>query len=197
MAVALFTQAQSNDMTRSIIAIIVGIALLCSTTTAGAKEPLYVVNGERATGIEHIPQEDIESIDVLPADEQTIALWGADASEGVIVVRLRYDTPAKFLHEGEDNYSDYIASKVKWGEQMEVARVSLRIKILPDGNVAITEVLQATSRQLLNRVMRAIKESPKWQAAMRNGEAIESYHLINIQLPKGEELPTERGVILL
>ena len=37
-------------------------------TTLWAQQPLYVVNGSVVESIEHIPQEDIESIDVLPAD---------------------------------------------------------------------------------------------------------------------------------
>ena len=61
----------------------------------------------------------------------------------------------------------------------------------------ISEVLQATSRQLLNRVERAIEDAPLWQAATRNGKSVESIVLINLQLPEGKEMPTERGIILL
>ena len=59
------------------------VLALAATLTASAREPLYVVNGEVVATIEGIPQEDIESIDVLPANEETIAEWGLKASEGV------------------------------------------------------------------------------------------------------------------
>lgn len=158
---------------------------------------MYVVNGVVAESIDHIPHEDIESIDVLPADEQTIACWGEAAGEGVILVRLRYDTPARFSAEGFDNFTDYLASRVKWSEQMGVARISLRLAVGIDGRARVTEVLQATSRQLLRRVERAIEESPLWSAAMRDGKAMETIHLVNLQLPLGEEMPVEQAVIIL
>jgi hypothetical protein len=172
-------------------------ALLFVCATLAAREPLYVVNGEVVASIEHIPHEDIESIDVLPADEETIARWGVEASEGVIVVRLRYDTPALFEAEGYTNFSDYLASVVNWREPNNVERVSLRLKIGKDGRAKVDEVLQATSRQLLRRVERAIDEAPLWRAAMRDGEARETQHLVNLQLPLGGRREVEHSVIIL
>lgn len=166
-------------------------------TIAVAHEPLYVVNGVVMKGIDHIPHEDIESIDVLPADEHTISEWGIEASEGVIMVQLRYDTPAQFEAEGCDSFTSYLCQVVKWGENMVVARLSLRLRVDAEGRATISEVLQATSRQLLNRVERAIEDAPLWQAATRNGKSVESIVLINLQLPEGKEMPTERGIILL
>ena len=80
---------------------------------------------------------------------------------------------------------------------MDVARLSLRLRVDAEGRATISEVLQATSRQLLNRVERAIEDAPLWQAATRNGKSVESIVLINLQLPEGKEMPTERGIILL
>lgn len=177
--------------------IITFILLLISSSMLLAREPLYVVNGCVVESIESIPHEDIESIDVLPANEETIAEWGDAAGEGVILVRLRYDTPARFMADGEANFSNYLASVVKWGDGMEVARVSLRITIGIDGRATVTEILQSTSRPFLKRVERAIAAAPRWTPAIRDGEAIESTHLVNLQLPEGRELPVERGIILL
>ena len=73
------------------------LALLC-TIEVYAYKPLYVVNGTVVESIEHIPHENIERIDNLPANEETIAEWGLRASEGVILVTLRYDTEARFSH---------------------------------------------------------------------------------------------------
>lgn len=181
---------------KRIIAIIVFVLSL-TLQSLSAREPLYVVNGEVVASIDDIPHEDIESIDVLPADEESVALWGEGASEGVIMVRLRYDTPASFAADGYDNFTEYLASVVNWREPNAAERVSLRLTIGTDGRARISEVLQATSRQLLRRVERAIEDAPLWSAAMRNDVAIECQQLVNLQLPLGAEIELEHGVIIL
>lgn len=170
--------------------------LLCAAN-AVAQQPLYVVNGVVVDGIESIPQSDIESIDVLPADEQTIAQWGMAASEGVILVRLIYDTPASFSYVGTDNFTTYLSKHVKWGANMPAERVSLRVTIDTEGVAHVTEVLDSTSRQFLKRVTKAISEAPRWQPAVRDGNPIESLHLVNLQLPVGKDIPAEQFVIIL
>ena len=179
-----------------IIPIIV-FALSLTLQSLSAREPLYVVNGRVVATIDDIPHEDIESIDVLPADEESVALWGEGASEGVIMVRLRYDTPASFSTDGYDNFTDYLSDVVNWREPNAAERVSLRLTIDTDGRARIGEVLQATSRQLLRRVERAIDEAPLWRAAMRDGEAMESQTLVNLQLPLGSQIESEHAVIIL
>lgn len=177
--------------------LVLAILLFTASYAACARGPLYVVNGTIVQSIEHIAQEDIEHIDTLAADEDTIAKWGIEASEGVILVTLRYDTQAHFSAEQYDNFTTYLAHNVRWSENMTVERVSLRIVVDREGRATISKVLQATSRQFLKRVERAIKESPLWSPAMRNGEAVESTHLINLLLPEGGTLPEERCVITL
>ena len=107
---------------------------------------MYVVNGSVVPDIDHIAQEDIESIDHLPADDETIAKWGLEASEGVIIVTLRYDTPALFNAGEFDNFTSYLAKNVRWSENLEPERVSLRIVVDQSGRASISQVLQA-SRQ--------------------------------------------------
>jgi hypothetical protein len=171
------------------------IVLLCATPLM-AQQPLYVVNGRVVETLEGIPQSDIESIETLPADEETIAEWGLEASEGVIVVRLVYDTPATFSAEGVNNFTAYLAKQIKWKESMPAERASLRINVTEEGTVEIVEVLDTTSRQFLKRVTKAIEEAPRWQPAMRDGKAIASLQLVNIQLPLGKELPKDPYVII-
>ena len=171
------------------------LAMFCASTL-WAQQPLYVVNGKVVESIEGIPHDDIESIDVLPADEDTIAEWGLGASEGVIVVRLKFDTPASFSAEGISNFTTYLAKQIKWDESMPAERASLRLRITKEGTAEVVEVLDTTSRQFLKRVTKAIEEAPRWQPAMRDGKAIESLHLVNIQLPLGKELPKDPYVII-
>lgn len=173
------------------------LLMLCSAALLRASGPLYVVNGSIVESIEGIPQEDIESIDVLPANEESIALWGSAASEGVILVTLRYDTPATFRYEGYNNFTDYLADNVKWSDSMPAERVSLRITVGKEGRAIITEVLDTTSRQFLSRVTKCLNAAPLWTPATRDGDAVESLHLVNLQLPAGKELPKEHAIIVL
>ena len=165
-------------------------------TALWAQQPLYVVNGRVVESIEGIPHDDIESIDVLPADEDTIAEWGLAASEGVIVVRLKFDTPATFSAEGFNNFTSYLAKHIKWKENMPAERASLRLNITEEGSIEVVEVLDTTSRQFLKRVTEAINSAPRWQPAMRDSKPIESLQLVNIQLPLGKELPRDPYVII-
>lgn len=180
-------------MLRSVIVIL--FTIFC-TIEAQAYKPLYVVNGEIMESIEHIPHEDIERIDNLPANEETIAKWGIEASEGVILVTLRYDQNASFHHGDCHNFTEYLASTVNWSETMTAERISLRIMVDSSGKATISEVISSTSKQFLKRVTRAIESAPLWSPAERDGVAIESLHLVNLQLPKGKSMPKEMGIII-
>ena len=169
---------------------LVTLLALLSASALWAQQPLYVVNGRVVESIEGIPQSDIESINVLPADEDTIAEWGLAASEGAIIVRLIYDTPASFSAEGANNFTAYLAKHIKWEENMSAERASLRLNITEDGSIEVVEVLD------LKRVTKAIASAPRWQPAMRDGKPIESLQLVNIQLPLGKELPRDPYVII-
>lgn len=179
-------------MLRRVITI---LAILCTVEAFGYK-PLYVVNGAVVDSIEHIPHENIERIDNLPADEDTIAKWGLEASEGVILVTLRYDTEAQFNYNDCNNFTDYLAATVRWDDTMSAERVSLRIKVDSNGKATINEVLASSSKQFLKRVTKAINDAPLWSPAQRGGIPVESLHLVNLQLPKGKSMPREMGVII-
>ena len=68
-------------------------ALLAATLPVAAQQPLYIVNGVETEQIASIPPDDIENVEMLPADEETIARYGLRASNGVLLVTLRYDSP--------------------------------------------------------------------------------------------------------
>ncbi len=172
-------------------------AAIAAMNAAAAQSPLYVVGGETMSSIDHIPQSNIESIETLPADEETIALYGQQASGGVIVVTLRYDTAARFEAEGVTSLADYVTAHVEWDDRMPAAKVSLRYTVGIDGGIVVGEILQSTDKRLLRRIMRALETAPEWQPATRDGSPVESEHLLNITLPKGRRLAPERGIILL
>ena len=152
-----------------------------------AQQPLYIVNGKPTATISHIAPENIEKIDELPADEETIARYGAAASHGVLLVTLRYDEPARF--ERDSTFGSYIARQVKWDADEPAARVVVRYKITPEGRAVVSKELESTDNRLKRRVLKAIAEAPTWQPARKNGVPVESEGVLRIQLPVGKHMP--------
>lgn len=175
--------------------------LLLSTSDATAQSrkrlPLYIVNGERMSEeqVKGIHPKDIEDNHLLPADEQTIERYGHEAANGVVVITLRYDTPARFEIDGQTtNYSNYIADRVKWDDTDPVARIIISFKVKPDGTISDNDVLEATDKRLLRRIEKAMAEAPRWRPALKDGKGVETTHLLKVTLPKGRTMPRERVV---
>ena len=137
------------------------------------------------------------SNELLPADERTVAEYGDRAANGVILVTLRYDTPARFEADGEPmKFSRYIADRVKWDDSDPVARVIISFTVAADGSVKVKDVLEATDRRLLRRITKALSEAPAWRPAMKGDEGVATDHVLRITLPEGRQLPRERVVLI-
>lgn len=163
------------------------------------RAPIYIVNGVRMSeeDVKEIDPADIVSNELLPADEHTVAEYGEQAANGVIILTLRYDTPARFEAEGEPTgFSRYIADRVKWDETDPVARVIISFTVAADGSVEVKDILEATDRRLLRRIQKAMEEAPKWIPALKEGEGVATDHVLRITLPRGRELPRERVVLI-
>ena len=156
--------------------------------SAAAQNPIYVVNGQVVSDIRNIPPGDIESTEMPPADEQAIARYGTEASNGVILITLRYDTPARFP-EADGSFNDYISEQTEWDDSLPAARVVLRYKITTDGRTVPTDELEVTDRRLRRRVIDAVEKAPRWQPAMRDGKPVESEGVLRVQLPEGKSIP--------
>ena len=162
--------------------------------------PLYIVNGKRMSyaDAKEISPRNILSEKMLPADEQTIEKYGTEASNGVVLITLRYDKPARFVLDGkEQRYSSYIAQQVKWEDSDPVARVVIAFKVNADGSVSEREVLEASDKRLLRRVQKAMAEAPKWIPAMREGKGVETDHVLRLTLPLGRKMPAEPVIIII
>lgn len=162
--------------------------------------PLYIVNGKRMSyaDAKEISPRNILSEKMLPADEQTIEKYGTEASNGVVLITLRYDTPARFELDGkEQRYSSYIAQQVKWEDSDPVARVVIAFRVNADGSVSEREVLEASDKRLLRRVQKAMAEAPKWIPAMREGKGVETDHVLRITLPLGRKMPAEPVILII
>lgn len=168
-----------------------------ATAQSRKRLPLYIVNGERMSEeqVKGIHPKDIEENHLLPADEQTIERYGHEAANGVVVITLRYDTPARFEIDGQTtNYSNYIADRVKWDDTDPVARIIISFKVKPDGTISDNDVLEATDKRLLRRIEKAMAEAPRWRPALKDGKGVETTHLLKVTLPKGRTMPRERVV---
>lgn len=161
--------------------------LLATLLPAAAQHPLYLVNGTPTDRIDAIPPEDIERVESLPADEETIARYGEEASEGVLIITLRYDRPARFA--ADTTFGGYIARQVRWDDDEPAARVVLRYKVTPEGRAVVMQELESTDNRLKRRVLKAVAEAPHWQPAQKDGTPVASEGVLSIQLPAGKTLP--------
>lgn len=177
-------------MKRTITGLLGGVFLLLflSAHAAAPKpEPLYIVNGKVVEQIRTIPPEEIEHVEMLPADEQTIARYGERAMHGVMLITLRYDEPARF--QADTTFGSYIARQVRWDDDEPVARVVLRYTITPEGTIRIDDTLESTDNRLKRRIVKAVEEAPRWLPAQKDGKAIASQGILSIQLPEGRPMP--------
>ena len=156
--------------------------------------PLYIVNGVEMESVQHIPEENIEHIDHLAADEITVAKYGERANNGVIIITLRYDKEAQFM--GDKPLADYIAERVEWNDDWGVARFVTRYTISADGSFQLGTELEATDKQFRKRVLRVLQNMPKWQPATKQGKAVESEYVLSVQLPRGKEMPREPYIVI-
>ena len=164
-------------------------AFLAAALPVAAQQPLYIVNGVETEEIASIPPEDIDNVEMLPADEETIARYGEKAVNGVMLVTLRYDQPAVF--SADTTFSNYIARQVKWGDDEPAARIILRYTVTPEGETVVAQELESTDSRLKRRVLKAVSEAPSWQPAHKDGTPVESEGVLHIQLPEGKPMPRQ------
>ena len=172
------------------------LLIVCFASVQAQKHttPLYIVNGVEMESVKHIPEENIEHIDHLPANEATVAKYGERANNGVIIVTLRYDKEAEFT--GEKSLADYVGERVKWPEEYGVARFVARYTITSDGSFHLGSILESTDHQLRKRVLKVLHSLPKWQPATKQGKAVESDYVLVVQLPKGKQMPKEPYIVI-
>lgn len=176
--------------------VVLMLVAMCQVV-AQSRTPIYIVNGQRMSEeqVKTIDPSDIVDNKLLTVDEQTIATYGHEASNGVVVITLRYDTPARFIVDGEEvSYSDYIAERVKWSDMDGVARVIISFMVAEDGSIAESDILEASDKRLLRRIVNAIEQAPQWQPALKDGNGVRTKHLLRITLPKGRKMPREQVV---
>lgn len=169
--------------------------VLCAALSVQAQQPLYLVNGRERGDVADIPPAMIERIEELPADEESIARYGARAAGGVVLVTLKYDEAARFP-ASDEGFDRYIAGRVVWTESDPTARVILRYRISAEGALTVCEVLEATDNRLRRRVLKAVAAAPRWEPARKEGAPVESEGVLRIQLPEGRRMPRRPELVI-
>ena len=164
------------------------------SASAWAQKPLYIVNGVEMESVKHIPEKNIEHIDHLAANEESVAKYGEKANNGVIVITLRYDKEAQF--SAKKALADYVGERVKWPENYGVARFVARYTIGADSSFRLGTILQSTDHQFRKRVLKVLQSLPKWEPATKQGKAVESEYVLSVQLPKGKQMPKEPYIVI-
>ena len=172
------------------------LLIVCFASVQAQKHttPLYIVNGVEMESVKHIPEKNIEHIDHLSANEESVAKYGERANNGVIVVTLRYDKEAQF--SANKPLADYVGEQVKWPENYNVARFVARYTIEADGSFQLGSILESTDHQFRKRVLKVLQSLPKWEPATKQGKAVESEYVLAIQLPKGKQMPKEPYIVI-
>lgn len=183
-------------MGRLLLYIFLTILQICSVWAGSPKgTSIYIVNGVVMEDVSTIAEDNIEKVEMLEASEENIAKYGEKASNGVIIITLKYDKEARFLN-GE-SIEDYVYENLKWDTRLPVARFSMRYSILPGGVFLPGKVLENTDRRLMPRVMQLLKRKLKWQAATKQGKEVASEYVLTIQVPRGKKMPKEPYIVIL
>ena len=125
------------------------ILLWHSAAAESSREPLYIVNGTVWTTVSDIPEKNIEKIETLPADDATIAKYGQKANNGVVLITLCYDQAAVFPEA--ENFSEYIATQVKWTDKDPTARFVMRFTVEADGRLLLTASGKKVAEKIYER----------------------------------------------
>ena len=151
----------------------------------------------KGTNGEAYERDTLQSV-YFSVPNETIAEYGEEANNGVVVIVLRYDTPPRFEVGGErTGYSRYVAGMVKWDAESDpVARVVISFRVEADGSVTVRDVLEATDKRLCRRVLKAMEEAPRWSPALKDGEGVATDHVLRITLPEGRTLPRQREIAI-
>ena len=166
--------------------LLIALLLLLSIS---ASAQFYVVNGEEysAEQMRRIDPERVESTELVPVNDSIMVLYGERAADGVIIVKLKHDTEPRFSVDSL-SFREWVEREVAWGNDEPAARVVYRYVVGIDGRARLSELIESTDNRLRQRVVRAVKRSPQWTPAEREGQAVEVEQTLIVELPKGKRL---------
>lgn len=156
------------------------------TSLSQSNSPLFVVDGFIVGGIDNIPVNDIASIDVLK-DAAATAIYGAQASNGVIVVTTKSPAAGKT----SINYNNYYQfnelpqdRKYKVLSPYEFALANYEYRAL-QGQTAVTS-FERFFGKYDDLELYKNKKATDWQDELFGGSRLSEYH--NLSIGGGTEL---------
>ena len=105
----------------------------------------------------------------------------------MIIVKLKHDAEPRFSVDSL-SFREWVEREVAWGNDEPAARVVYHYVVGIDGRARLTELIESTDNRLRQRVVRAVKRSPQWTPAEREGQAVEVEQTLIVELPKGKRL---------
>ena len=171
-------------MVKRLLLFLVGLFAVCS-----ASAQLYIVNGEEYTAeqMRRIDPERVEHSEQVAINDSIMALYGERAADGVIIVKLKHDAEPRFSVDSL-SFREWVEREVAWGNDEPAARVVYHYVVGIDGRARLTELIESTDNRLRQRVVRAVKRSPQWTPAEREGQAVEVEQTLIVELPKGKRM---------
>lgn len=180
-------------MKRALFVVVTVTAWLCVCAQTETR-PVYIVNNIERDDVRDIPESNIESVEMLPSDDLSVAKYGERANNGIVVIRLKYDTAASFL--SDTSFEQYVVGHTKWDPRLPVARFVARYTVKENGMLELGDILVSTDSRLEHRIRDVIKGAPGWKPAMRDGKCVESSYVLQVQLPLGKAMPREPYIVI-
>ncbi|MFR9603249.1 MAG: hypothetical protein SNG02_05185 [Rikenellaceae bacterium] len=157
---------------------------LLSTSLFGvglSQKPLYIVNGKVVEGEFDTNSTLVERIEYL-SGEEAVEMYGVGASNGVVLVTLKFETPPKFSES--ESLRDHISQRITWIDEENPAQVIFKYRVDPTGRMEVVEILSSDSKKLTKRIYKVVEQMPLWSSpALNSGEAVESFGTERIKVP--------------
>lgn len=172
---------------------IIALVALFAATIATAQQPLYVIDGRKATAeeIEKIISTKIESMTVIH-DEEAKAAYShmGDTTNGVVLVYthkesatdgvwLAADVMPKFMGGDATSFQRWVMQNIKYpAEAIEKGiqgQVNVRFIVGKDGKVDTNRLmfLDQCDNILRQEVIRVLDMAPAWTPAVQKGKIVE------------------------
>lgn len=179
---------------------IIALVALFAATIATAQQPLYVIDGRKATAeeIEKIISTNIESMTVIH-DEEAKAAYShmGDTTNGVVLVYthkesatdevwLAADVMPKFMGGDAASFQRWVMQNIKYpAEAIEKGiqgQVNVRFIVGKDGKVDTNRLmfLDKCDNILHQEVIRVLDKAPAWTPAVQKGKIVEVQLMIPV-----------------
>lgn len=153
-----------------------------------AQTPIYTLNGEKTSKekIDSISPDLIESVSVWKG-EKALQKFGNEAANGWIEIKtIIPDKNAEFIG-GDGELGKYLVQEIQSKKIKSKKAITsfVQFKVEKDGSISQAKIIQSGGKELDEIALNAVKNSPKWKPAEKNGQAVPSINTLPIRYQKG------------